>query len=62
LIIAVFITDDTGGELLPRWLGFLRGLVDSDTLPLNVSWIVQTLYQKSMMRSELRKKTGIVAA
>lgn len=32
----VFITDDTGDDLLPRWLGFLRGIVDSDTLPLNV--------------------------
>lgn len=32
----VFITDDTGDDLLPRWLGFLRGIVDSDSLPLNV--------------------------
>jgi HSP90 family molecular chaperone len=29
-------TDDAD-TLLPRWLGFLRGIVDSDTLPLNVS-------------------------
>src|ERR1700678_332610 len=32
----IFITDDSK-ELLPTWLRFLRGIIDSEDLPLNVS-------------------------
>ncbi|AGY92382.1 hypothetical protein SPICUR_07095 [Spiribacter curvatus] len=33
----VFIMEDKDSRLLPRYLRFVRGLVDSDDLPLNVS-------------------------
>lgn len=46
----VFITDDA--ELLPRYLRFVRGLIDTSDLPLNVS---REMIQESPILSAIRK-------
>jgi len=48
----VFISDEFD-ELLPKYLNFVRGIVDSDTLPLNVSR--ETLQQHSSLKT-IKKK------
>lgn len=48
----VFISDDFP-DLLPRYLNFLKGLVDSDTLPLNVS---RELLQQHSALKTIKKK------
>jgi len=50
----VFIMDDCR-ELLPPWLRFVRGVVDSDDLPLNVSR--ETLQDSSVVRTIKRQLT-----
>ncbi|KAA0050248.1 heat shock protein 90-5 [Cucumis melo var. makuwa] len=54
----IFISDDFDGELFPRYLSFVKGVVDSDDLPLNVSReILQESRIVRIMRKRLVRKT-----
>eukprot|EP00121_Abeoforma_whisleri_P001264 Awhi_evm1s1127 len=49
----VFITDDLGVDFFPKYLSFIRGIIDSDDLPLNVSR--ENLQQSKLLRIIRRK-------
>eukprot|EP00271_Cylindrocystis_brebissonii_P009075 TRINITY_DN23695_c0_g1_i1.p1 TRINITY_DN23695_c0_g1~~TRINITY_DN23695_c0_g1_i1.p1 ORF type:complete len:825 (-),score=228.27 TRINITY_DN23695_c0_g1_i1:585-3059(-) len=54
----VFISDEFNGELFPRYLKFISGVVDSNDLPLNVSReILQESRIVKIMRKRLVRKT-----
>ncbi|KFK38234.1 hypothetical protein AALP_AA3G086500 [Arabis alpina] len=49
----VFISDDFDGELFPRYLSFVKGVVDSHDLPLNVS---REILQESRIVRIMKKR------
>ena len=51
----VFISDTFDKELLPRWLGFLRGVIDSSDIPLNVS---REILQESRATRAIKKQVA----
>eukprot|EP00240_Pyramimonas_obovata_P002496 CAMPEP_0118938622 /NCGR_PEP_ID=MMETSP1169-20130426/26548_1 /TAXON_ID=36882 /ORGANISM="Pyramimonas obovata, Strain CCMP722" /LENGTH=779 /DNA_ID=CAMNT_0006882621 /DNA_START=12 /DNA_END=2351 /DNA_ORIENTATION=- len=54
----VFISDDFGEDLMPRYLQFVKGVVDSSDLPLNVSReILQEGRVVRIMRKRLVRKS-----
>lgn len=58
----VFISDEFDGDLLPRYLHFIKGVVDSSDLPLNVSREIlqESRVVRIMKRRMVRKSLDMI--